>query len=272
MTTRTEKVYVLFGSQTGNSEEAAITFAKELSSKLSPEALQRMTGTTDHITLEPHHMQLDDFLEINKADWTRLVIIFVSSYGVGQAPLGCYRFRDLCDAWQQQQENNNNKDKETSDGNGLLLKGVNFALCGLGDSNYTTFFRNPTVLNEALLQVGATRIGEVGKADAKQTGDQSQAHVIQRWKDDIWQPLAEVAVKEPLSSEQLQTMQDATIALCCKINPEFEPPTNFNRKTGRTMVGQQLGSNNSGSSGVSMAIMSVIFVLLAIVAYHVLKK
>ena len=247
MTTRKEKVYVLFGSQTGNSEEAAITFARELPQKLSAEALQKMTGTKDSITLEPEHMQLDDFLEINKADWTRLVVIFVSSYGVGQAPLGCYRFRDLCDAW-----------KEKEDAKDSLLKGVHFALCGLGDSNYTTFFRNPTVLNEGMLHVGATRVGPVGKADAKQTGDNSQANVIQRWKDDLWQPLAEAAVKEPLPQEELQKMQDATISLCIKINPDFEPPSNFNQKKGLT-------------ASMPLAVMPVIMVILAIVAFYFLK-
>ena len=31
-------------------------------------------------------MQLDDFLELERAPWTRLVVIITSSYGVGQAP------------------------------------------------------------------------------------------------------------------------------------------------------------------------------------------
>ena len=182
MTERTEKIYVLFGSQTGNSEEAAVAFAEELPAQLSPEKLRKLTGTKDHITRQPVHLQLDDFLEIHKADWTRLVVIFVSSYGVGQAPLGCYRFRDLMDAWKERKE-------------GALLKGVKFALCGLGDSSYTTYFQNPTVLNEVLLQVGAKRIGEVGQADAQLNGtDKSQANVIAKWKEDLWKPLAKAAV------------------------------------------------------------------------------
>ena len=257
MTTRTEKVYVLFGSQTGNSEEAAITFAEELPQKLSPQALQKMTGTKDTITLEPKHMQLDDFLEINKADWTRLVIIFVSSYGVGQAPLGCYRFRDLCDAWKEAKETN-------------VLQGVHFGLCGLGDSSYTTFFQNPTVLNEALQQVGATRMGPLGKADAKQTGDNSQAHVIQRWKESIWQPLAEAAVQDPLPDAALKEMQDTTIALCCKINPDFEPPAGSKHQKSKGL-GVVSRDNSAADMYLYLTAVPVIMVVMAVIAFYFLK-
>lgn len=241
---RIEKVYVLYASQTGNSEEAAMTFAMELTEKLSPSELQKMTGSKEQITLKPACMQMDDFLELKKADWTRLVIIFVSSYGVGQAPLGGYRFRDLMDAWKER------------NADGDLLKGVQYALCGLGDSSYTTFFQNPTALNEGMQQVGAKRIGDVGKADAKGTGKNTQAKVIARWKDALWKPLAKAAVEAPLEKEALQKMQDETVKLMCEINPDFEPPA---------------GAVKQKQGGLDL-LLPVIVVLMGIIAYFLKVK
>lgn len=207
--TRIEKVLVLYGSQTGNSEAAAKDVCDKMSEKLSPLLLKKLTGTTSTIFVESSHMQLDDFLELERAAWTRLVVIVVSSYGVGQAPLGAYRFRELCDAWSAAKAKN-------------VLNGVHFALCGLGDSKYTTFFQNPTRINEALLQVGAQRVGPLGKADASGTGD-AQLDVIDEWIQGIWPYLASVVVKEPLSSQRLTEMQQETIEVCRIINPDFLP-------------------------------------------------
>ncbi|CAB9525272.1 P450 reductase [Seminavis robusta] len=248
-TSRTEKVYVLFGSQTGNSEEYAKTFADELPDKLSPAAIQKLTGNSDvEITLQPKTMQLDDFLEIQKADWTRLVVIFVSSYGVGQAPLGCYRFRDLCDAW---------KDRNAAN----VLDGVHYALCGLGDSSYTTFFENPTKLDQAMTQVGATRVGTLAKVDAQGTGDDAQAPVMERWKEGLWKSLAEVVVTTPPSPEQLQQMQQTTIELCLEINPEFEMP--------ETATSTEASSNKGGKTDLmTMLIVPLVLALVAQVVYY----
>ena len=59
--TRTEKVLVLYGSQTGNSEAAAKDVCDKMSEKLSPLLLKKLTGTTNTIFVECSHMQLDDF-------------------------------------------------------------------------------------------------------------------------------------------------------------------------------------------------------------------
>lgn len=214
MTTRTENVLVLYGSQTGNSEQAAKDLCDQVNTKLTPEIIQKLTKTKDVITVKPMHMQLDDFLELEKAAWTRLVVIVVSSYGVGQAPLGAYRFRELCDAWAE------NKDRN-------ILDGVYFAMCGLGDSKYTTFFQNPTKFNETMIQVGAKRVGPLGKADASGTGKDAQLEVIERWMDGIWPYLAEAVAKEPLPEERLEQMQNQTITLCRKINPDLFPETSM---------------------------------------------
>ena len=218
MATRTEEVYFLYGSQTGNSEQAAKDLSEQVKVRLSPATIQKLTGTNDKITVVPSHMQLDDFLELERAKWTRLIVIVVSSYGVGQAPLGGYRFRDLCDAWLEEEKSQK-------------LDGVHFALCGLGDSKFTTFFRNPTKINDALHHVGAKRVGPLGKADASGKGADAQNLVIDRWVDEIWPFLASVAAKDPLSLEVLQQIQQHTVELCRKINPDFLPTPTSSQPT-----------------------------------------
>ena len=161
-------------------------------------------------------MQLDDFLELEKCAWTRLIVIITSSYGVGQAPLGCYRFRDLCDEWYSDMQSDSTKHSEGA------LDGVSFALCGLGDSNFTTYFQNPTRIDEAMHLVGAKRVGPLGKADASGTGNQIQSKVVEEWIAEIWPHLAKVAAQPPLSMERSREMQLATVKVCQRINPDFE--------------------------------------------------
>ena len=219
---RREQVLVLFASQTGNSEQAAMEVADQLPAKLS----------TPTLTVTSRHMQLDDFLELHQAEWTRLVVIVCSSYGVGQAPLGGYRFREFCDAILD-------RPKKT------MLKGLSFALLGLGDSKYTTFFRNPTKTDQALQLAGATRVGDLGKADASA----DQLAIIAEWIDGIWPALQGALAEQPLSEERLEEMQRDTMTLCRSIDPEFMP--------------EQIESTTSMS-----ALLSILVVLLGIALFY----
>lgn len=189
----------MYGSQTGNSEQAAIDLAEKIPEKLS-------VG----MDVTARHMQLDDFLEIERAKWPRLVVIITSSYGVGQAPLGCYKFRAMCDAIAERKLSG-------------MLEGVSYAMCGLGDSKYTTFFQNPSTINAALLTAGAWRVGLLGKADASGEGEDEQAKVIQRWVDTHWTKLARVLAEDPPAPEKLESAQKKTLELCEELFDDFAP-------------------------------------------------
>lgn len=78
---RTEKLYVLYGSQMGNSEGAAKEFCGLIQSTYNDDFFQKHNLPIFKVEMEC--IQLDDFLEVKHADYTKCLVIFVSSYGVG---------------------------------------------------------------------------------------------------------------------------------------------------------------------------------------------
>mmetsp|Transcript_15309 Transcript_15309/g.35293 ORF Transcript_15309/g.35293 Transcript_15309/m.35293 type:complete len:259 (+) Transcript_15309:65-841(+) len=228
---RTEPVFVLYGSQTGNSEQAAEDFSKQIEDKFSPAYFKELG--LEPVKVETTCIQLDDFLDYKHAAFTKTMVIFVSSYGVGQAPMGAYKFRSLAEELISVAEVGEAEAK-------TRLKGLTYALCGLGDSGYSTYLVNPTTIDKALTAVGATRIGDMGKADAKQIGENSQENVIAKWKDELWVPLAKsIAAAADFTSEEaankLKQMQADTIPILMKIDPDYIPPKEFGGRSGASI-------------------------------------
>lgn len=215
-----EEILVLYASQTGNSEQAAIDVSEQIPERLGADRFSS------------RHMQLDDFLELERAPWTRVVVIVTSSYGVGGAPLGGYRFRALCDHVLDHPDECAN-----------LLKGVSYALLGLGDSGYTTFFENPTTFDRALRAAGAVRFGALGKADAAGEGEAEQSRVVQRWKDSLWEPLREVARSgAPLAAGRAAEMRTATTTLTDRLLGKEEDETTSSTSTRDRAFAYTLGA------------------------------
>ena len=172
-----EEVLVLYASQNGNSEQAAKDIQQGLSDRFADTCSSKLS-------------LLDDFLQGNSdanddgdiaAQWTPLVIICVSSYGDGNAPFGGELFRELCDEILAQQTNTG------SDGGQPFLKGVSFALLGLGDPQYADhYYENPNRVHKALTTAGATEIHTFGKADVSETDVDQQERSIQEWTKGLW--------------------------------------------------------------------------------------
>lgn len=201
MAQRSENILVLYATQMGNSRRAAQAFCDEMATKLSASAIQDMTGTDQEVAVTPVMVTLDDFLKEKQGAWTRLAVIFVSSYGMGDAPKGGTRFRDMCEMLEMSPKKKG------------LLTGLQFAICGLGNSSFRTFMENPNITEETLTAAGARRVGEFGKADADKKGDDCQKNVIIKWQEGIWKPLALALIEEPLSEERLGEMQCMTNSL-----------------------------------------------------------
>ena len=202
-----EPLYVLYGSQMGNSEQAAHDFCSQLTQQWTPDFFQSLGLPV--MTVQPTCMQLDDFLEVRHAAFTKCIVIFVSSYGVGQAPLGAYRFREVCDAFSEA--------KDPS-----ILQGLQYAICGLGDSSYSTYMKNPTAIDSGLTAAGARRIGPMARADANALGEESQDKTISHWMDDIWVPLAKAICTQ--DNVDTKAMQANTIPILMKLDPDYVPP------------------------------------------------
>ena len=244
---RSEELLVLYGSQTGNSEQAAISIANDASEKLS----------TSDVSVKGRHMQLDDFIEMERVKWPKLVVIVTSSYGVGQAPLGCYQFRKMCDAILTQSGNGNPDVKG-------LLHGVKYAMLGLGDSNYSTFFENPSQIDTALTLAGAKRIGPLGKADASGTGSNEQPEVISRWIATIWdelKPILHSTDDDDDTTTTLDILEGArkrTSEFCSHVIEDYG--------------NDNLTDDNNNTNMNWMMIMAIVSIFIAILVMMVLKE
>jgi sulfite reductase alpha subunit-like flavoprotein len=216
-TIRIEHLFCLYGSQTGNSEQHALDFCRQLDEMYTPAFFQK--HNLPLIQVKTTCIQLDDFLELRHAAFTKCLVIFVSSYGVGQAPLGAYKFRSLAE-----------KLLERNDP--TLLQGLSYAIAGLGDSTYTTFLKNPTTIDQGLTAAGATRMGEMAKADAHQIGDLAQDKVIAKWVEELWVPLAEALTRsDPIVN--IKEMQAKTIPILMQIDPDYTPPKGNTQSSGK---------------------------------------
>jgi len=138
----------------------------------------------------------------------------------------------------------------------------------VGDSSYRTYLVNPTTIDKGLTAAGASRIGDMAKADAKQIGDNSQENVIAKWKEEMWIPIAkalsssddsdpsnkssdsedaDAAVTGPIND--VKKMQAGAIPILMKLDPEYNPP-------------KELGERASG--GIPMHL--VVAVIVALIA------
>jgi sulfite reductase alpha subunit-like flavoprotein len=147
--------------------------------------------------------------------------------------LGARKFREFCDEILKLHHQGGGDDGNGDGGNDSkkatkamipTLNGVvNFALLGLGDSHYSTYFKNPTTIHDALRVMGATRVGEIGKADASGTGHMEQSKVIERWIENIWSELDNVIMSTPsVSKTDLDQVRKETWDFCLEIFPDWK--------------------------------------------------
>jgi sulfite reductase alpha subunit-like flavoprotein len=232
-------ILVLYGSQTGNAQQAAEEFTQQ--------CREQRGWSADCLSL-------DDLLEVRHCRFTRYMVIFVSSYGHGGPPLGGYRFRDLCDHWLEDEKGSDDTTQPK------LLQGVHYALCGLGDSKYMTFFQNPTVTDRALQRMGAHRVGPIGQADAGvKPGKPPQEAVIAEWIAGIWAPLEKVlASTDETTPIDWRHLQLETMRTCQKINPDFVWPKEFLPDQGVSRLWKQLPWLLFWISSIGVAFLSML--------------
>ena len=192
-----ERITILYGSHSGTAEETADALCQDITGKKKLPSHVTVVGPT----------ALDDF--VKNPQWTRVVIIVVSSFGLGHAPRNARQFRKLCDHWTTQL-----KDVAES----KPLAGVHFALLGLGSSSYSTYQENPNAVYQGLTAAGAQLIGDKGMADSAE-GPEPQQKQISEWIEALWRPLTDVLEETEssgklLSAATLQEMNKQTVLPC----------------------------------------------------------
>ncbi|WP_138751297.1 sulfite reductase subunit alpha [Paenibacillus sinopodophylli] len=159
----TQRVTVLWASQTGNAEDAALLFAKKLETS----------------GYEVHLSNMDSY-SIKGLASEKLVICIASTFGAGDPPDNGSSF------WQA-----------LSAGSFPLLPELQFSVLGFGDSNYDLFCGFGQILDARLEELGGKRL--VARADC----DTDSEETLDKWSTSIEKALDDYkqagAVKEASS-------------------------------------------------------------------------
>ncbi|CAL2031066.1 unnamed protein product [Caenorhabditis brenneri] len=162
---------IAYGSQTGQAE----TIAKSVKEK------------AELIGLTPRLFTLDENEKKFHLHEEKLCAIVVSSTGDGDAPDNCARF--------VRRISRNALPKDH-------LKGLDYVILGLGDSNYSSYQTVPMKVDKQLTALGANRLFERGEAD-----DQVGLELaVEPWIDQFFKVLAE---KFEIPAEKLNAITES---------------------------------------------------------------
>lgn len=139
-------ITIFFGTESGNAEVAADDIAAAL-------------GAHD-VETEIRSMEDVDLDELAAA---RLAIVVTSTYGDGEMPMTAIPFHEALSAARPD------------------LSSLRFAAFGLGDSVYDTYNNAIDVFVELMTELGAERVGEIGRHDA--SGTQTYEETATAWAE-----------------------------------------------------------------------------------------
>ncbi|KAJ1605318.1 pyruvate:ferredoxin oxidoreductase/NADPH-cytochrome P450 reductase PNO [Cryptosporidium canis] len=174
-----QEMHVLYGTETGNSEEVAQYIQSQLVSR----------GYSSS-SLNLDDLDVDEFLNPDKFS---TVIIVTSTSGQGEFPGSS---KVLYDALLE---------KHLEDKNNKFCAFMRYGIFGLGDSNYVFFNEAAKKWDKLLTDCGATRIGQVGMGD-----DQSEEKYeteLMEWFPDYLQL---INAPEPKNDEKSEIPKETT--------------------------------------------------------------
>ena len=159
---------VFYGSQTGTAEDYASRLAKEGSQRFG---LKTMVADLEDYDYE----NLDSFPE------DKLTIFVLATYGEGEPTDNAVDFYEFVTG----------QDVSFSNGGGTddrPLENLKFVAFGLGNNTYEHYNSMVRRVNEALVKLGASRIGKPGEGD---DGAGTMEEDFLAWKEPMWTELSE---------------------------------------------------------------------------------
>lgn len=136
-------IYILFGTESGTAEMLADEVADAI-------ADSGVVTTSDMSDVDPADLSPDDFL-----------LVLCSTHGEGELPSSAVPFVSLLNHGQPD------------------LRGIRYAMFGLGDSSYDNYSRGSEIVNERLRACGAERVGAYGRYDA--SGHDDPMQIAREW-------------------------------------------------------------------------------------------
>ena len=153
MENNNKKVYILYGSATGNGESIAKILAENIHEDLNCEVY---CNTLNSIK--------NKISELNNI--CRLLIIICSTTGNGDAPENANLF------WNTVKKRSLSK---------TILNNMPFIVLGLGDTNYDNFCHMGKSIDKRLKEIGGTRYLELECADASNNFEE----IIENWNEKV---------------------------------------------------------------------------------------
>ncbi|KAI1320102.1 NADPH-cytochrome P450 reductase [Mortierella claussenii] len=167
----TDKTVIFFyGSQTGTAEDYAARLAKE--------GTQRYNLKTMTADLEDYDMNLLDTLPSD-----HLAVFVLATYGEGEPTDNAVEFWEHMVSGEEVPEFSigDHEDAEKP------LANLHYVIFGLGNKTYEHYNSVCRRVDERLLRLGASRIGERGEGD----DDGSLEEDFLSWKDDMWKAVCD---------------------------------------------------------------------------------
>ncbi|MET4633453.1 flavodoxin family protein [Kaistia defluvii] len=132
------KIIILFGTESGNAELLADEVAEAIGNRFP---------------VVKHDMSETDPMELSPGDFH---LVICSTHGEGVLPSGAVPFAAALD-------------RDPPD-----LRGLRYAMFGLGDHSYDHYARGSEIIDEHLRAAGAERVGLYGRYDASSQDDPVQ--------------------------------------------------------------------------------------------------
>ena len=186
-------IFVIYGSETGNSEAISHEIFNIIKSKINE--------TIELMTMNSFNEKLPSLVE-RKNDYF-IVIMICSTTGNGDSPVNSEKFVRFI--------------RKNTHGN-TFLSNFYFATLGLGDSNYSKFQFIPKLIDKCFANLGAKRIMKRGEADDAYGLEE----VVEPWKNTISSKISDT-LKE---IDKLKTLHIHDDSLCSDLPIEINPEGN----------------------------------------------